>query len=442
MTPPTQVPPADASLDRAIGPWALGAYAINLTVGAGIFALPALVAALLGPAAILAYVACGLLMVLVLACFAEVGTRVTRSGGAVAYIEEAFGPMAGFTAWVVFVLVYCTAGDAAVAHVFMDAAATWAPALRDGPARALGFTLLFMVLVAVNVRSVRHGTALSTVTTVGKLLPLLFLITVGALAVQPENLRWAEWPSSGGLGEAALLLFFAFAGSESALTPSGEIRDPKRTVPRGILGAIFGIILLYSAIQLVAQGVLGDALATGGNTPLANLGERIAGAPGRALILACTAVATFGLLAADLTCSPRAFLVAAEGGVVPRVLGRVHPRYRTPHVAIAVYGAIILALALSGGFRALAIFASLALLLVYLAVALAALRLRARPAAEGPTFRLPGGPLIPLLAAAAVIWIMSHSSWKEFAAMGAVVAASAGYYVMATRRSRLKSRPG
>lgn len=435
MTASQSESPGEAALVRAIGPWTLGANAINMTVGAGIFALPALVAALLGPAAIVAYLVCGALMLLVLACFAEVGTRVTRSGGAVAYIEEAFGPMAGFTAWVVFVLAYAAASDAAVAHVFMDAAAVWAPALRGGPARALGFTLLFAVLVAVNVRGVRYGAALSVVTTVGKLLPLLFLVAVGTLAVHPENLRWTEWPTSARMGEAALLLFFAFGGSESALTPSGEIRDPARTVPRGILGAILAVILLYSAIQLVAQGVLGSALASGGNTPLADLGEAIAGSSGRALILACTAVSTFGLLAADLTCTPRAFLVAAESGRVPRALGRVHERFRTPHVAIATYGAIILVLALSGGFRALAIFSSLALLLVYLAVALAVLRLRARPAAGPATFRLPGGAIIPLAAAAAVVWIMSHSSWKEFAAMGAVVALSAGYYAIGRRGS-------
>lgn len=424
---------SDSALVRAIGPWALGATAVNLTVGAGIFALPALVAALLGPAAIMAYLVCGALMLLVLACFAEVGTRVTRSGGAVAYIEEAFGPLAGFTAWVVFALAYATASDAAVAHVFMDAAAVWAPALREGPARAIAFVVLFAGLVAVNVRGVRQGATLSVVTTVGKLLPILFLVAVGALAVQPDNLRWTDWPTSARMGEAALLLFFAFGGAETALTPSGEIRDPARTVPRGILGAIVGVILLYAAIQLVAQGVLGSELATGGNTPLADLGERVAGAPGRALILACTAVSTFGLLAADLTCTPRSFLVAAESGLVPRALGRVHPRFRTPHVAIAVYGALILALALTGGFRALAVLASLALLLTYLAVCLAALKLRyTRPPVRG-TFRAPGGPTVALLASGVVLWLVAHSTRRESLAMAAVIALAALYYLIRRR---------
>lgn len=446
MTAPAAHREAEQELDRAIGPWALGANAVNLTVGAGIFALPALVAALLGPAAILAYVACGALMLLVLACFAEVGTRVTRSGGAVAYIEEAFGPLAGFVAWVVFVLAYAAASDAAVAHVFMDAVAIWVPALRDGPGRNIALVLLFAGLVAVNVRGVRHGTRLSVVTTVGKLVPMLLLVAVGAFAIQGANLQWTAWPTGAKLGEAALLLFFAFGGAETALTPSGEIRDPARTVPRGILGGILGVVLLYASLQLVAQGVLGGSLASGGNTPLADLAERLAGMPGRNLILACTAVSTFGLLAADLICTPRSFLVAAESGMLPRAAGRVHPRYRTPHVAIAAFGAMILVFAVSGGFRALAIFSSLALLLTYLAVALAVLRLRRTRPAEAGTFRLPGGPVVPLLASAAVLWVASHSTWKEFAAMGAVIALSVLYYFLrrnaASGSASLKRRLG
>ncbi len=132
-------PEPEQALVRAIGPWTLGANAVNLTVGAGIFALPAVVAAILGPAAVLAYLVCGALVLLVLACFAEVGSQVTRSGGAVAYIDEAFGPMAGFVAWVVFALAYCAASDAAIAHVLMDALATAVPALSGGAARAFAW---------------------------------------------------------------------------------------------------------------------------------------------------------------------------------------------------------------------------------------------------------------------------------------------------------------
>lgn len=429
----------ESELVRAIGPWALGANAINLTVGAGIFALPAAVAVILGPAALLAYLLCGALILLVLVCFAEVGSQVTRSGGAVAYVEEAFGPMAGFLAWVIFALAFSAASDAAIAHVLMDALAVGIPALAGGPPRALALVLVFGGLAAVNVWGVREGTRVAVVTTVAKLLPLLLLIAVGVFAVQGPNLTWPGWPSIEKLGAGALLLFFAFGGIESALTPSGEIRDPARTVPRGILGAAGAIILLYLALQFVSQGVLGNELALGGTAPLADLGDRLMGPAGRSLIVACTAVAVFGALAADMIGTPRAFLAASESGMLPEALSRIHPRFHTPWIAILVTAGVALALSLSGGFAVLAVLASMALLLIYLAVCLAALRLRyTTPQAPG-SFRAPGGPTVALLASAVVLWVLSHSTRQETLGMTALIGVSIVYYLVRRRMTRAQA---
>ncbi|MEZ4413156.1 MAG: APC family permease [Gemmatimonadales bacterium] len=426
----------EAELVRAIGPWALGANAVNLTVGAGIFALPAVVAVILGPAAILAYLLCGALILLVLACFAEVGSQVTRSGGAIAYVEEAFGPMAGFVAWVIFALAFSAASDAAIAHVLMDALAVSVPALAGGLPRALALVLVFGGLAVVNVWGVREGTRVAVVTTVAKLLPLLLLIVVGVFAVQGPNLAWPGWPSIEKLGAGALLLFFAFGGIESALTPSGEIRDPARTVPRGILGAAGAIILLYLALQFVSQGVLGNELALGGTAPLADLGDRLMGPVGRSLIVACTAVAVFGALAADMIGTPRAFLAASESGMLPEALSRIHPRFHTPWIAILVTAGVALALSLSGGFAVLAVLASMALLLIYLAVCLAALKIRYdRPRAPG-SFRAPGGPTVALLASGVVLWVLSHSTRQETLGMTALIGVSIVYYLLRQRMRR------
>jgi APA family basic amino acid/polyamine antiporter len=423
----------EAGLVRAIGPWALGANAINLTVGAGIFALPALVAAILGPAAVLAYLVCGALILLVLTCFVEIGTVVTRSGGAVAYIEEAFGPMAGFVAWVVFAVAYAAGADAAVAHVVLDATAASAPVLAGGLPRALALVLLFGGLAAINVRGVRQGTRLAMAATVAKLVPLLLLVALGLFAIQWSAVSLPALPSLEQLGAGALVLFFAFGGAESALTPSGEIRDPTRTVPRGILGGTACVLLLYLALQFVAQQVLGAQLAEGGGTPLADLAERLAGGAGRGVVLAATAVSGFGLLSADMIGSPRAMLVASESGILPRALSRVHPRFHTPSIAIITFAAITLALALSGGFKALAILSSAALLLTYLAVCLAALKLRyTRPRVPG-AFRAPGGPTVALLASAVVIWVLSHSTRQEAVSMAALIALSIVYYMIRRR---------
>ena len=425
---------SEEGLVRAIGPWALAANAINLTIGAGIFALPALVAATLGPAAVVAYLVCGALIMMVLICYVELGTRITRSGGTVAYIEEAFGPLAGFLAWALYGVGFCAAAVAAIVHVMFDALATVFPALAGaGPARSMAIIVFFSLLGAVNIRGVKLGTGLSFLTTTAKLVPLLLLIVVGVFAIRSENLTWTGWPPLSAFGSATLVLFFAFSSAEGALSPSGEIRDPLRTIPRGLLGGAMIVVLIYLGVHLVAQGVLGAELAQGSTTPLADTARRLMGATGAGLIIAGTAISVFGNLSADMIGSPRTFLAAAESGLLPRVVGRVHPTFHTPWVAIVVYVTIILVLALSGGFRPLAVLASMSLLLVYLGICLAALRVRyTRPHVPG-TFRAPGGPVIALVASVVVVWVLSQSTRREIVAMAIFIGVSLTYYLIRSR---------
>src|SRR5262245_37711413 len=133
----------DEPLERVIGPFALGANAVNLAVGAGVFALPAAVAALLGPAAVIPYILCGFTITCVLLCCAELGSHTTRSGGVIAYTEDAFGPLAGFLAWALYAIGVCALADAAIAHVLMDAVASGVPPLRAGASRIAAFAILF-----------------------------------------------------------------------------------------------------------------------------------------------------------------------------------------------------------------------------------------------------------------------------------------------------------
>lgn len=429
----------ERDLRRAIGPWALAANTINLTVGAGIFALPAVVAAILGPAAFVAYLICALLILLVMTCFAEVGSQVTRSGGAIAYIDEAFGATAGFVAWVIFAVAFSVVSDGAIANFLANSLSTLSPSLHGGVARVAFFALLFGGLALLNIRGVKQGTGFSVAITIAKLMPLLLIVGLGVFAVQAHNLAWNGWPSAHDVGAAALVLFFAFAGMESALTPSGEIRDPSRTVPRGILGGATAIVVLYLALQFVAQGMLGADLARHKAAPLADVAALLAGNVGHHVVMAGAALSVFGALAADTIGTPRAFLAAAEAGDLPRLLTRVHSRYCTPWVAIVTFATMTFLVAATGAFRPLAVLSSIALLLIYLGVALAALKLRyARPGGRGE-FRAPGGPLVALLAAAAVIWLLSNSSRREILAIAAVIGIALVYALI---RARLRAVAG
>lgn len=426
----------EQQLNRAIGPWALAANVINLTVGAGIFALPAVVAVILGPAAVIAYLICAALILLVMLCFAEVGSQVTRSGGAIAYIEEAFGAGAGFVAWVIFSVAFSVVSDGAIANFLADSLSTIVPSLDAGIARVAFFVLLFGGLAVLNIRGVKQGTGFSVAITIAKLAPLLLIAVFGVFAIKAENLAWDGWPSMHDIGAASLVLFFAFAGMESALTPSGEIRDPARTVPRGVLGGALAIILLYLALQYVAQGTLGADLANHKDAPLADVAEILAGGVGHHIVLACAALSVFGALAADTIGTPRGFLAVAEAGDLPRVLTRVHPRYRTPWVSILTFATMTFLVAVSGAFRPLAVLSSIALLIIYLAVALAALKLRyTRPRQPG-TFRAPGGPVVAVLACISVVWLLTNSSRKEFVSIAIVLVGSVLYYMVWSRFRR------
>lgn len=419
-------------LERAIGPWALTANTVNVIIGAGIFVLPATVAAMLGPAALVAYLVCGVLILLVLLCYVELGTRITRSGGTVAYIEEAFGPLAGFLAWALYGIGWNSAAVAAIAHIMLDALATFFPPLAGtGPVRSAAIVVFFAALAAVNIRGVRTGARLSFVTSTAKLLPILLVIVVGAFAIQGANLTWTGWPPVSAFGAAVLVLIFAFGSGEAALSPSGEIRDPVRTIPRGLLGGATFVVLVYLAVHLVAQGILGSDLGKPTTTtPIADVAGRLLGPVGAGLIVAGTAISVFGNLAVDMLCTPRLFLAAAESGQLPRALARIHPRYHTPYVAILVYVSINIGLALSGGFKPLAVLASMSLLLVYLAICLAALRIRyTRPHVPG-TFRAPGGPTVALVASAVVIWVLAQSSSREVVAMAIFIGAALVFYLV------------
>jgi basic amino acid/polyamine antiporter, APA family len=416
---------ADEQLRRVIGPWSLGFTSVNTAIGAGIFVLPGVIAALLGPSAILAYLICGLAVALVLTCFIEIGSFVRRSGGAVAYVEEAFGPMMGFFAWVLYTLGFEIVCSAALGSLLMNEAALVFPPLARGAPRVMAIVLLFGGLAAVNITGVRKGVRFSVGVTITKLLPLLLVVAGGLVIMHWKELAWTGWPPFARLGEASLILFFAFQGSEEALMPSAEIRDPARTVPRAMFGAISALILLFVSIQVVSQGVLGSNLAHQSTAPLAAVAERFAGGAGHTLLLIGVAVSMFGAISGSMTASPRSFFRTAEDGMLPAALARVHPKFRTPHVAIVTVAVLIILLAVTGEFKPLAILSSTSILCVYLAVCLGALRLRYTRKQIPGAFRAPGGPVVGILGAAAVVWLLSHSTRVQ-------VSAVAGLLVLAT----------
>jgi amino acid transporter len=432
----------DAQLERAIGVPGLAANIINTTIGASIFALPALVAQSLGAAAPLAFIACGVAMTLFVTCFALAGSRVALTGGLYAYAEVAFGRYVGFITG----LFFCTTAllsVAAVVNFFVGTVVALVPWLNGSIARAGLMFVVYAVMAVINVRGVRTGAGAVAVVTIAKLIPLFIFVVAGVFFIDPGAFHWPGWPPAKTLGDSVLLLLFAFFGIEVALIPSGEVKSPARTVPRAIYMALALTTALYILIQLVAQGTLGANLAAHRDAPLADAAKVFLGNTGLLLLLAGATISGFGFIASDILSSPRILFAFGRDGILPRWLAHVHPRWHSPDAAIFIYSTVAFLLSLTSTFASLAIMANVAALLLYIICCAAAWELMRRNVrTETAPFTFPGASIVPILSIIAIIWILSHATAWEFAVNGAVFGVGSVLYLIQSVVRRNKGSTG
>ena len=245
------------TLLRVVGTRRLAATIFNTVVGAGIFALPGVIAGLSGTTAPVAYLACTGAILLVALSYASAGSRVSKAGGSYAYIAAGLGPMVGAIGGVLAWLAD-TLAAASVAAGLMSALGAYLPLAAVGIGRALVMTAVIGGVCAINIRGVRQGATVVEGMTIAKLVPLLLFVLVGASLMTWDRRLMPTWPTVDVLGRTMLVLMFAFSGAETALSLSGEVDRPERTVPRALLMALAGISLLYSSVHIVAFGALGQ----------------------------------------------------------------------------------------------------------------------------------------------------------------------------------------
>jgi amino acid transporter len=272
------------------------------------------------------------------------------------------------------------------------------------------------LIAALNIRGVRPAALVANGFTIGKLVPLVLFVAVGLAFVEPVRFVPASTPSPADFSAAMLLLVFAFTGFESATVPAGEVREPKRNLPFAILAAMAVIVPLYVLVQVVCIGTL-PGLA-GSTRPLADAAAAFAGGTGAAVISVGALVSIAGTLNGLVLAAPRLLFAMAERGQLPPSLAAVHPRFHTPHVAILLSAACMLALTLSGSFLGAVAISTITRLLAYAATCAAVPVLRRRDArdpgdADGRGFRLPGGNATVLLALALIAWLLAHASARE-----------------------------
>jgi amino acid transporter len=379
---------AQPELVRAIGRWSLVALVINCIIGSGIFGLPALIAGHLGGWAPLGYLVAGACMAVILACFAEVASRFSEPGGPYLYAHAAFGGFIGIQiGWLTWLVRL--AASAANANLFVDYLGGFVPAATSGAPRIVLLTAIIGALLIVNVRGVRRGAQVSNFFTVAKLLPLVVLIASGAIFVATHGWRGGGGEIRAGSAiEAMLLLVFAYGGFESAMIPASEARDPRRDAPFALFTALAVCSVVYMLIHLTVM----DALVNpaGIPRPLAAAARVTMGTPGAILITLGALFSTYGLLSANVLNVPRLTFALARKGEFPAFFALAHPRFRTPHVSIAVFAFLLWALSVGGGFRWNAVLSAVSRLFTYAVVCAAVPALRRKQPGE-ERFRLPGG---------------------------------------------------
>jgi amino acid transporter len=396
-------PAATAGLVRALTARDMLAMGINGVIGAGIFLAPATLARTTGAASTFAYLAASALVTLVALCFAEAGSRFERAGGPFLYARTAFGLFTGFmVGW--FTWLARMTSLAALANGFVLYCAYLASGADRGAARAAILTLLIGGLTAVNILGVRQGSRTLNLLTVAKLAPLLFFVLAGAAFADPQRLRPESWPAAGVFGGAVLFLFYVFGGFEVLTFPAEEVKEPQRSIPRAVLLTQAVVLLVYVSVHLVTLGTLREVAQA--PAPVASAARAFLGPAGGVLITIGAILSIAGCQSGILLTTPRLLFALARDGSLPRALEAVHPRWRTPHLAILTQGIAGLGLALWGTFEGMAVLSAIARIVTYVSTCLAVLALR-RSAGPAP-FTVGGGALVPVGASLLCVWVAAQ----------------------------------
>lgn len=424
----------DATLKRSLSLVDVMALGVNAVIGQGIFLLPGLAAAVLGPASLVALLLAAAVASLIALCFAEVGSRFKSTGGAYVYARETFGPFIGFeVGWML-----CCVGIiswAALANGFTVVLGRFIPAVAQGwlqPVVAIG---LMVALGVLNLLGAKMGAAVSTFFSIAKLLPVLVFVTVGFFHLEGALFEPFAPQGYSRLAEGTVLLLYAFVGFESSVVPAGEMKNPQRAVPVALMTVMGIVCVAYLTVFVVTMGTF-PAVA-GHENPVASASARFLGPMGGTLIAAGIVISVFGINAGAALVSPRKIYALAERGDLPRVVARVDAKTGTPRVAIAVTFVAAAALSLTGTVKDLAILGVVARFVQYIPTCLAVVVLRSRDGAQRRQgFRVPLGPVIPALAIYLCLWLIWNTDPDKLLWGAAALLLGVPFYWLAQRRQR------
>jgi len=418
---------SEEKLIRGIGRWDFTALVINGIIGAGIFGLPGKVFAQIGSYSLLAFVACAVIIGLVVLCYAEVASRFSATGGSYLYAREAFGPAVGFeVGWLFWIVRVAT--FAANANLFATYFGFFIPGANEGAMRIAVVSVAALIITVVNLWGVRESAMMTNILTVGKLLPLFVFVAVGMFYVQRSNFTFNAVPQYSAFSSAVLLLIYAFVGFEGPVVIAGETREPKKMIPFGLIAGILIVTLVYISIQIVSIGTL-PGLATS-ERPLADAAVTFLGPLGAGFITLGVLVSIFGNINTGLLTATRVLFAMSEQRDLPPVFDKTHPRFKTPHIAIIATAVVMLILAIQASFLTAVAIATIARLLFYATTCLALPIFRNRADAPKAQFTAPLGFAAAVLSIGLIVWLLTTVDYAN-EGLAVIVAAAIGLLIFA-----------
>jgi basic amino acid/polyamine antiporter, APA family len=387
-------------LPRSLGVVSTAGVLVGVVIGSGIFRVPSLVVTQVGSvgAAALVWVLGAAVTLCGALTLAELATAYPRAGGAYVFLREAYGPLPAFLFGWVKLVVTGPAGLAAVSLIFAAYAGAFVP-LSAAQQRLLA-ALLLVTLAILNIRSVSWSAAVQNLSTAAKVIALttlaLLLFAFGAPGRGALAGPFAWSPTSwSGFGVALIAVLWTYVGWVDLSYLAGEVRDPARNFPRATVVGLGIVVLVYLLANAAYLYVL--PLADLAHSPVvaATAAERVFGSVGSALVAALVMLSTFGSLNGTILTNPRLFYAMAEDGLFFRKVAAVHPRYRTPYVAVLMYLVLGIIGVSTRTFEQLAQIFVLGIWPFYaLAVASVFVLRRRRPAVPSP-YRTWGFPFVP-----------------------------------------------
>jgi amino acid transporter len=413
---------------RSLSRFDVTCLGLNAIVGSGIFLLPDDLYREMGVLSPLAFLLCAIGLLPVALCYAEAASYGDATGGPYLYARDAFGAKTGFlVVWMCFVnAVFSFAAVAAAAAAYADRLVPGGVLESWQRPIGAGVIALFALL---NYVGAKPGAIAVDAFTIAKFAVLIVLVVALVPDVSSANLEVTTpilphgWS---GVGAATFVAVFAAQGFEVAPVPAGETRAPQRDLPVAIVLSLLAASLLYVIVQLVLVAS-GARLSELSDTPLVDAALSVA--PALAFVVVVGGlISTLGFVSGSALGTPRYLFAAAADRHLPSVLGAVHPRFGSPHVAILATAVLAIGLVASFDYRSLIGISNVAVAVQYLATCAAVPVLRRRGV---PGRRVPGGPIVPLLGAAMSLWVFTEASRDELT--WATVALALGVAVLAMR---------